>query len=70
MTSYARERTYRRQFARYADRIPDRLDSDPDSSDDIRLAIACAITECAITLVGPLFWMCLASLFLVAEMAD
>jgi len=70
MTSYARGRTYQRQFAGYSDRIPGRRDSDPDSSDDILLAIACAITECAITLVGPLFWMCLASLFLVAELAD
>jgi hypothetical protein len=70
MTSYARGRTYQRQFARYSDRIADRFDSDPQSSDDTLLAIACAITECAITVVGPLFWMCLASLFLVAELAD
>jgi hypothetical protein len=70
MTTYARGRTYQRQFARYPNRIAERFDNDPNSSDDTLLAIACAITECAITVVGPLFWMCLASLFLVAELAD
>jgi hypothetical protein len=36
--------------------------------DDVILAIACAITECAITFVGPWFWMCLILPFLIEEL--
>jgi hypothetical protein len=40
---------------------------DPAFSDDPLLTIACAISEQAIALPGPLFWMLIAYLFLADE---
>ena len=39
-------------------------------SDDPLLVIASQIAEWAITFIGPIFWMCLVYLFLVAELAN
>ena len=40
----------------------------PQFASDPLLAIAYAISEWVITFVGPIFWVCLAYLFLVAEL--
>ena len=50
---------YDRELAQYSART---------FGDDAVLAIACAITECAITFVGPWFWVCLILPFLVVEL--
>ena len=57
-----------REFVRYSDRTFDWSAGEPEFSDDTVLAIAYAISEYAITFVGPWFWMCLILLFLVAEL--
>jgi hypothetical protein len=43
------------------------LDGVPDLSNDPLLETAYAVSEWAITYVGPIFWICLGCLFLVAE---
>jgi hypothetical protein len=45
------------------------LDGDLGSSDDPVLKAAYAVSEWAIIYVGPIFWICLAYLLLVAELA-
>ena len=44
------------------------LDGDLDFSDDPLLEAAYAVSEWAITYIGPIFWICLVYLFLVAEL--
>jgi hypothetical protein len=46
----------------------DWFDQGPDFGDDALLKIAYTISEWVIFFVGPLFWVCLAYLFLVAEL--
>jgi len=43
------------------------LDGAPDLSDDPLLEAAYAVSEWAITYLGPIFWICLVDLFLIAE---
>jgi hypothetical protein len=43
------------------------LDGAPDLSDDPLLEAAYAVSEWAITYIGPIFWICAVYLFLVAE---
>jgi hypothetical protein len=43
------------------------LDGVPDLSNDPLLETAYAVSEWAITYVGPIFWICLGYLFLAAE---
>jgi hypothetical protein len=52
----------------HSDRAFDWTYREPDLADDNVLAIAYAISEGAITFIGPAFWMCLVLLFLVAEL--
>jgi hypothetical protein len=68
MTQHAREPAYRREFANYADRAFGWLDNDLEFADDPLLAIAYVISEWAIMVFGPLFWICLTYLLLFAEL--
>jgi hypothetical protein len=43
------------------------LEGDPGLSDDPLLETAYAVSEGIITFIGPIFWICLVYLFLVAE---
>lgn len=43
------------------------LDRELDFPDDPLLRTAYTVSEWAITHIGPIFWMCLAYLFLVAQ---
>jgi hypothetical protein len=68
MASQARESHFHRPLVRHSERISDWLDSETDFADDTLLVIAYAISEGAITFVGPFFWMCLVALLLIAEL--
>ena len=48
-------------------RAPSWLDGDLGFSDAPLLEAAYAISDWTLTLVGPIFWICLVYLFLVAE---
>ena len=68
MLYHLREPHYRGDAAGYSVERLDRFhEDDPASSDDPLLRIAYAISEQAITFLGPTFWILLAYLFLVDE---
>ena len=68
MLYHAREPHYRGSAAEYSVERLDRFHGDDQvSSDDPLLRIAYAISEQAITFLGPTFWILLAYLFLVDE---
>jgi hypothetical protein len=56
------------ELSYHSDRAFDWPYREPDFADDNVLAIAYAISEGAITFIGPGFWICLVLLFLVAEL--
>jgi len=69
MLYHARESHYRGDAAGYSVERLDRFHGDdPASSDDPLLRIAYAISEQAITFLGPTFWILLAYLFLAEEL--
>ncbi len=68
MDLHAQEPLCRRESIDYWDREYGQRGRDLDLCEDPLLAIAYAISEWAITFVGPIFWMCLAYLFLVVEL--
>ena len=68
MLYHAREPHYRGSAAEYSVEPLARFHGDdPASPDDPLLRIAYAISEQAITFLGPTFWILLAYLFLVDE---
>ena len=69
MTQFARE-PYQRPSNNYSYRAADWLAKYPPFSHDPLLELAYAISEWAITFVGPIFWMCLVYLFWVAAFTD
>ena len=66
MSYHAREPDHRFQVFDYSERGLGWFDG--QFSDDPLLTIAYAISEWIITFVGPMFWVCLAYLFLVAQL--
>ena len=69
MPDHARESHHRFEVFDYSGRRLDWFDRGPGFPDDARLRIAYTISEWVITFVGPMFWVCLAYLFLVAQLA-
>jgi hypothetical protein len=69
MTSTDREPSYLSQPPHRSGRTSSWLARQPELHDDPLLEIAFTIAEFAITVVGPFYWVCLVSLFLVAELA-
>jgi hypothetical protein len=68
MLYHARESHYRGDATDYSGRPLDRFrKDDPVFSDDPLLMIAYAISEQAIAVLGPTFWILLAYLFLTEE---
>jgi hypothetical protein len=67
MTQRARERRYTSKPVNYSDCTFDGLERELEFLDDPLLEMAYVISALVITFVGPLFWICLAYLFLVAE---
>jgi hypothetical protein len=70
MTGHAHEPLYRRQFTNDSHHEFGQLDRDFEFTDDPWLAIAYSISEGGITFLGPIFWICLVYLFLVAEIGN
>ena len=68
MPDHAQEPYDRFEVCDYSDRGLDWFDRGPSFPDDALLKIAYAISEWVITFVGPMFWVCLAYLFLVAQL--
>jgi hypothetical protein len=68
MSHHVREPDHHFEVFDYSGRALDWFDLDPEFGDDALLKIAYTISECVITFVGPLFWACLAYLFLVAQL--
>ena len=68
MPDHAREPYHRFEVFDYSGREFDWFDRGPDFPDDALLKIAYTISEWVITFVGPMFWVCLAYLFLVAQL--
>jgi hypothetical protein len=69
MPDHAQEHHHRFEVFDYSDRGLDWFDRGPGFPDDALLRIAYTISEWVITFVGPMFWVCLAYLFLVAQLA-
>ena len=67
MASQAQQPAYQHKAGDDSNRSFDWLDLDRRLSDDNLFAVAYALSEAAVTLVGPLFWACLVWLFLVAQ---
>ena len=68
MLYHARESNYRGDVAAPPESGFDRFYTDgPACSDDPALTIAYAISDLAITFLGPIFWVLLASLFVIDE---
>jgi hypothetical protein len=61
------ERAYRHNVLDYSHQDIDWLDERPEFGDDALLKVAYAIAAWIITYVGPMFWICLAYLFFVAQ---
>jgi len=70
MTEHARKSPYRDSPPNCSDRGFDWLHSDLGFLDDPLLAFAYQVSDGAITFVGPIFWMCLVYLFVLAELGN
>jgi hypothetical protein len=70
MTRQAHELPYRRESTDYTERAFDRPDRDLEISDDPLLAFLYVFSEWAITVLGPIFWICLMYFFLVGELGN
>ena len=70
MTQHARERRHTCELPSYSDCASDRLERQLEFLDDPLLEIAYVISAWTITFIGPIFWMCLLYLFLVAEFSS
>jgi hypothetical protein len=68
MPDHAREPYYRFEVFDYSEWGFDWFDRGPGFPDDALLRIAYTIADWVITFVGPMFWVCLAYLFLVAQL--
>ena len=68
MPDHARESHYRFEVFDYSEREFGWFDRGLGFPDDALLGIAYTISEWVITFVGPMFWFCLAYLFLVAQL--
>jgi hypothetical protein len=68
MSYDARESDHHFEVFDYSSRGLDWFDQGPEFGDYALLKIAYTISEWVIIFVGPLFWVCLAYLFLVAEL--
>jgi len=67
MTRHAQQLVYRYEGTDRPDHEYDELDRNLAFRDDPTLGIAYAISKWAISALGPVFWICLGYLFLVAE---
>ena len=65
MSYHAQESHHGFEVVDYSDRGFDWVG--PDLADDALLTFAYTISEWIITFVGPMFWVCLAYLFLLAQ---
>jgi hypothetical protein len=61
------ERAYRYEVFDYSHQGVDWLNERLEFGNDALLKVAYAIAEWIITYVGPMFWICLAYLFFVAQ---
>jgi hypothetical protein len=61
------DRAYQYKVFDYSDQGIDWLDERPGFGDDALLKVAYGIAEWIIKYVGPMFWICLAYLFFVAQ---
>jgi hypothetical protein len=67
MTRHTQQLLYRFEATGSSDPKSDRLYRNLGFADDPVVRIAYAISEWVITFLGPVFWICLAYLLLVAE---
>ena len=67
MSYYTQERAHRFKVFDYSDQGIDWLDKRPEFGDDALLKVTYGIAGWIITYVGPMFWICLAYLFFVAQ---
>jgi hypothetical protein len=67
MTRHAQHLLYRFEAAETSDQEDTELYRDLGFADDSVVEIAYTISEWAITWLGPVFWICLVYLLLVAE---
>jgi hypothetical protein len=67
MSRHAQQLLYRFEATETSDQEYDRLYWNLGFLDDSAVAIAYAISEWAIALLGPVFWICLVYFLLVAE---
>ncbi len=65
MTPHGQGPARRHQYDNYPDRRLDRKDL--EFPDDPLLETLYIISDCVITIVGPIFWICLLYLFFLAE---